>query len=59
MGFTGGLIAVAVAVGLLLAVKARNGEERPFARSWMSLVGVTMVIMVLFIGGLAAIITTY
>ena len=58
MGFTGGLIAVAVAVALTLALKARGLEEKAFARNWMALVGVTMIIMLMFIGGIAAVITT-
>ncbi len=57
MGFTGGLIAIAVAVALTLALKAKGLEEKPFARNWMALVGVSMAIMLLFIGGLAAVIT--
>ena len=59
MGFTGGLIAIAVAVGLLFLLKAKNGVERPFARNWMALVGVTMSVMVLLIGGVAALITNW
>ena len=54
MGLTGGLIAIVLAVGLTIVCRARNGEERPFARNWMALVGVTMAVMTLFIAGLAA-----
>jgi hypothetical protein len=59
MGFTGGLIAVAIAGALLFLLKARNGVEKPFARNWMALIGVTMAIMLLFIGGMAAVITNW
>jgi len=59
MGFTGGLIAIAAAVALTLALKARGLEEKAFARSWMALVGVTMAIMLLFIAGVAAVITNW
>ena len=59
MGFTGGLIAIAVAVALLFALKTKGLEEKPFARNWMALVGVTMVIMLLFIGTFAAVITNW
>ena len=59
MGFTGGLIAIAVAVALTLALKPKGLEEKPFARNWMALVGVTMAIMLLFIGGIAAVITNW
>ena len=58
MGFTGGLIAIALGAVLLFLVKAKGGVERPFAQNWMALVGVTMTIMLLFIGGLAAMILT-
>lgn len=54
MGFTGGLIAIAAAVALTLALRAKGLEEKPFARNWLALVGVSMGIMLLFIGGLAA-----
>ncbi|TMJ02617.1 MAG: hypothetical protein E6G97_12380 [Alphaproteobacteria bacterium] len=57
MGFTGGLIAIALAVGLTLLLKARGLEEKAFARNWMALVGVTMGIMLLFIGRVAAVLT--
>ncbi|MGB9364774.1 MAG: hypothetical protein WCE79_02045 [Xanthobacteraceae bacterium] len=59
MSFTGGLIAIAAAVALTLALKARGLEEKSFARNWMALVGVTMGIMLLFIGGLAAVLTNW
>jgi len=59
MGFTGGLIAVVIAVVLMFLLKAKNGIERPFARNWMALITVTMVIMILFIGGVAAILTDW
>ena len=58
MGFTAGLISIALAAILLFFVKAKDGVEKPFAGNWMSLVGVTMTIMLLFIGGLAAMILT-
>jgi uncharacterized protein YhhL (DUF1145 family) len=59
MGFTGGLIAVAIAVALMFWVKAKNGVEKPFARNWMALIAVTMLIMILFIGGVAAVLTDW
>ena len=59
MGFTGGLIALALAVGLTFALKAKGLEEKPFARNWMSLVGVTMGIMMLLVGGVAAVISNW
>ena len=59
MGFTGGLIAVVIAVVLMFLLKAKNGVEKPFARNWMALIGVTMTIMVLFIGGVAAVLTDW
>lgn len=57
MGFTGGLVAVAISVALMVLLKAKNGVERPFARNWMALIAVTMAIMILFIGGIAAVLT--
>ena len=59
MGFTGGLIAIALAVGLMFALKAKGSEERAFARNWMALVSVTMIVMLLFIGGVAGLITNW
>jgi hypothetical protein len=59
MGFTGGLIAVVISVVLMFLLKAKNGVEKPFARNWMALIGVTMTIMVLFIGGVAAVLTDW
>lgn len=59
MGFAGGLAALALAGALIFLLKAKNGVERPFARNWMPLVGVTMTVMVLLIGGLAALITNW
>lgn len=59
MGFTGGWIALAAAIGLLLALKARGLEEKPFARNWMALVSVTMAIMLLFVGGIAAVVSNW
>ena len=58
MGFTGGLVAIALGAALLFLVKAKNGVEKPFARNWMPLIGVTLLIMLLFIGGLAAMLLT-
>lgn len=59
MGFAGGLIAIALAIGLIFALKAKGLEERAFARNWMALVGVTMGIMLLFIGGVAGVISNW
>ena len=59
MGFTGGLVAVAIAVALMFLLKAKDAVEKPFARSWMALISATMMIMILFIGGLAAILTNW
>jgi uncharacterized membrane protein len=59
MGSTGGLILIALAIGLLFALKAKGLEEKAFARNWMALVGVSMGIMLLFISGVAAVITNW
>ena len=59
MGFTGGLIAIAVAIALTLALRPKGLEEKPFARNWMALVSVSMLIMLLFIAGVAAVITNW
>jgi len=59
MGVTGGLIAIAVAVVLTLALRPKGLEEKAFARNWMALVSVSMVIMLLFIAGVAAVITNW
>ena len=59
MGFTAGVIAVAAAIALMFFVKAKNGVERPFARNWMALVGVTMTFMMLLVVGVASIITNW
>jgi multisubunit Na+/H+ antiporter MnhB subunit len=59
MGFVGGLIAMAIAVVLLFLLKAKNGVEKPFARNWMALITATMAIMVMFIGGLAAVLSNW
>jgi hypothetical protein len=58
MGFTGGLIAIALGAVLLFLVKAKNDVAKPFAQNWMALIAVTMAIMLLFIGGLAAVLLT-
>ena len=59
MGFTGGLIAIAAAIAVIFFLRPVNGVERAFARNWMALVGVTMAAMMLFIGGIAAVITSW
>ena len=59
MGVTGGLIAIALAIGLAFSLKAKGLEEKPFARNFLALVGVTMLIMLLFIAGVAAVITNW
>jgi len=59
MGVTGGLIAIALALGLTFFLKAKGLEEKPFARNFMALVGVVMGIMLLFIAGVAAVITNW
>jgi len=59
MGVTGGLIAIALAIGLTIFLKAKGLEEKPFARNFMALVGVTMAIMLLFIAGVAAVLTNW
>jgi len=59
MGVTGGLIAIALAIGLTFLLKAKGLEEKAFARNWLALVGVTMAIMLLFIAGVAAVITSW
>ena len=59
MGLIGGLLAMAISVLLMFLAKARSGVERPFARNWMALISVTMVIMILFIGGIAAVLTNW
>ena len=59
MGFTGGVIAVAAAITLMFFAKAKNGVERPIARNWMALVGVTMSFMLLLVVGIASIITNW
>lgn len=51
MGFTAGLISIAFAAILLFFVKAKDGVEKPFARNWISLIGVTMTIVLLLIAG--------
>ena len=60
MGITGGLIAIVLAVALLWAGKPPRGMAvRPIFESWMVLIGFTTVVMVLFIGGVAAVITNW
>ena len=59
MGLTAGIVALIVALVATFLLRAKNGEEKPFARSWMALVGVTMTVMALFIGGVAAVITNW
>ena len=58
MGFTGGLVAIAASVVILLLAKAKNGVEKPFARNWMALVAVTMTIQILFMGGISLLLTS-
>ena len=57
MGFTGGLIAMAVAIVMMIFGRPRHGEARSFVRPWLPLVSYSMTVMVLFITGLAAVIT--
>ena len=59
MGFTGGLIAIAAAIAVMFFLGPVNGVERAFARNWMALVGVLMFVMMLFIGGIATVITNW
>ena len=59
MGFTAGLIAIAAAIAVKFFLRPGNGVERAFARTWMALVGVTMAAMILFIGGIAAVINSW
>jgi hypothetical protein len=59
MGTTGGLIAIVASIAILFFCRPKNGVERPFVRNWMALVGVTMVVMMLFVAGIAAIITNW
>lgn len=59
MGFIGGVVAIAAAIAVVFFLRPRNGVERPFVHNWMALVGVTMLAMMLFIGGIAAIITSW
>jgi hypothetical protein len=57
MAITIGILAIVLAVALTIALKAKAGVERPFARNWLALVGVTMTIMALFIAGVASVLT--
>jgi len=60
VGVTGGLIAIVLAVALLWAGKPAKGMAiRPIFESWMVLICFTTVVMVLFIGGIAAVITSW
>ena len=51
--------AIAAAIAVIFFLRPVNGVERAFARNWMALVGVTMAAMMLFIGGIAAVITSW
>jgi heme/copper-type cytochrome/quinol oxidase subunit 2 len=60
MGITGGLIAIVLAVALLWAGRPPKGMAmRPILESWMVMICFTTVVMVLFIGGIAAVITNW
>ena len=58
MGVTSGLVAMAIAVLMVVIGKPRGGEPRAFVRPWMPLVSYSMIVMLLFIGGIAAVLTS-
>jgi hypothetical protein len=61
MEFAGGLISIAVAIALVWFGKPPKGsaEVRPIFRSWPVLITFVSAVMVLFIGGVAAVITNW
>ena len=58
MGITGGLISMAIAVALLWIGKpAKGATQRAIFESWPILVGFVILVLLLFVGGAAAVIT--
>jgi len=60
MGVSAGLIAIVAALALLwLGRPPRGSDIRPIFQSWLMLVGFETLVMLLLVGGVAAVITNW